>query len=142
MSGGRGWGTKRSFLPESGRVLSPRAHICRSYPEGAGFIQVTGQFSGWPCRSLANLATLPHDSNYLINFFGEQTLQRDEKGTYLMRGSRPSLLLLLLLLFMLSQLYGGPCSPPQGPGAGGGQPDILLLWLKTERDETTLLKFT
>lgn len=30
---------------------------------------------------------------------------------------------------MLSQLYGGPCSPPQEPGPGGGQPEILFLWL-------------
>lgn len=45
--------------------------------------------------------------------------------TYLVRHSRPS-----LALFMLSQLYGGPCSPPQEPGPGGGQPDVLFLWLK------------
>lgn len=44
--------------------------------------------------------------------------------TYLVRQSRPS-----LLLFMMSQLNGGPCSPPQEPGPGGGQPEILFLWL-------------
>lgn len=51
-------------------------------------------------------------------------LIRIDVDTYLVRQSRLS-----LLLFMLSQLYGGPCSPPQEPGPGGGQPEILFLWL-------------
>jgi len=49
----------------------------------------------------------------------------DRAGTYLVRESHPS-----LVLFMLAQLYGGPCSPAQEPGPGGGQPNILFLWLK------------
>lgn len=50
--------------------------------------------------------------------------------TYLVRQSRAS-----RLLFMLSQLYGGPCSPAQEPGPGGGQPDILFLWLKDKKNK-------
>lgn len=49
---------------------------------------------------------------------------RIDVATYLVRQSRLS-----LLLFMLSQVYGGPCSPLQEPGPGGGQPEILFLWL-------------
>lgn len=56
---------------------------------------------------------------------------------YLVRPSRPS-----LVLFMLSQLYGGPCSPPQEPGPGGGQPDILFLWLKHRGRESQRLIIT
>lgn len=62
---------------------------------------------------------------------------RIDVATYLVRQSRLS-----LLLFMLSQLYGGPCSPPQEPGPGGGQPEILFLWLnkRGEKEKTNKKK--
>lgn len=59
-----------------------------------------------------------------IVYYVLQVLIRIDVTTYLVRQSRLS-----LLLFMLSQLYGGPCSAPQEPRPGGGQPEILFLWL-------------
>lgn len=62
--------------------------------------------------------------NFRIFFFHIADPHNTDVTTYLVRQSRTS-----LVLFKLSQLYGGPCSPPQEPGPGGGQPDILFLWL-------------
>lgn len=78
---------------------------------------------------VANDKGFLHECTYI-----DYVIANAQRHTYLVRQSRAS-----LVLFMLSQVYGGPCSPPQEPGPGGGQPDVLFLWLKQRGQRNQLL---